>query len=395
MASRALPPIHGHCHPDWLPVRQAFERNLRQERGAACAVEAEGELVVHLWAGEAAPGRPWQADTLCTAFSATKGIVATAFLTLVDRGRVELDAPVARYWPDFAQAGKQDITVRQLLEHRSGLVWLDEPLELEVLADLPALAEVLAAQAPGLPPGVQGYGATAWGAYVGVLYWKITGETAGTWLRREVRDGLGLDLHLGLDPTQGARLASLVPPGVPDLLFRVGPRLVADPGHDGRIYRAAVRPRSPTARAVANPPRLGRGHIRRLAEPEVLAIELPWVGAAVSAEALARFYGLLARGGGALVSREATRLPYGPAELVRDRVLHKRLTWRLGYLKEEPGVFSPTGEGYGHPGAGGTIGWAEPGHGVGIGYVMNRLDPRLRSPRTLRITHAVWEVLGG
>lgn len=381
-------------HPDWRPVRRAFAENLRLERGAAVAVEAGGELVVDLWAGEAAPGRPWAADTLCTVFSATKGLVATAFLALIDQGLVEVEAPVARYWPAFAQAGKQDITVRQLLEHRAGLAWVERPLDLETLADLPALAAVLAAQAPVLPPGTQAYGATAWGKYAAVLYWQITGETVGRWLGRLGRERMGLDLHLGLAPAHAGRVASLVPPGAGDLALHVAPSFVGGRDHDARIYRAALRPRSPTAQAIANPPRLGRKHLHRLCAPEVLEVELPWVGAVATASALARWYGALARDGAPLVSPRAARLPYGRVPLVEDRVVHKRLAWSYGFLKEEPGMFSPTGEGYGHPGAGGSIGWAEPGARVGIGYVMNRLDPRLRSPRTLRLSRAVWEVLG-
>lgn len=392
------PEIHGHSHPDWAPVRDAFIRNMADERGAAVSIVADGQVVVDLWAGDAAPGRPWAEDTLCTAFSATKGLVALAFARLVEQGRVDLDAPVAAAWPDFAQAGKGDITVRELLEHRAGLVWVDEPMDLDTLGDLPALADILARQAPGLPRGTQGYGATAWGKYAAVLYWKLTGETVGTALQRDVAGPLGVDLHLGLPPEHGHRLATLVAPGIPDLLMRVLPSLVTGQGHDGRLYRAALSSSSPTSRAVANPPRLGRKHLPRLSDPQVLATELPWVGAAVTARGLARMYGALAAGGAIdgvrLLSEDTVADLARQVPLQRDAVIHKDVAWNRGFLKEQAGLFSPDQRGFGHPGAGGSVGWAMPDDKVGIGYVLNRLDPRLRPPRTQRICRAAWQVLG-
>ncbi len=392
------PDIHGTCHPDWTPVRDAFAANMGRELGAAIAVYADGQQVVDLWAGDAADGRPWRPDTLCTAFSSTKGLVALCLNQLVERGRLDLDATVASYWPEFSQAGKGGITVRTLLEHRAGLSWIDDAFDLEVLGDLPRLADRIAAQPPGLPVGTQGYGSTAWGMYAGVLFWKITGESVGTWLSREVAAPLAADAHLGLDPAEGPRLASLVEPGLPDLFGTILPRMLVDTSFDGRVYRAAVNKRSPLARSVAHPPRLGRGFIPRLAEPDVLRTELPWVGAAVSARGLGRIYGALANGGVLdgvrLLDADTVAELDAPAELRRDAVLCKDVAWRRGFIKEEPGMFSPDGTGFGHPGAGGSLGWAMPGHRVGIGYVMNRMSPRLRSPRARRLCRAVWQVLG-
>ncbi|MCK6507748.1 beta-lactamase family protein, partial [Myxococcota bacterium] len=375
----------------------AFARNLHQEAGAALCVHVDGRIVADLWGGQAAPGRPWQADTLVTTFSATKGVAATAMLCLHDRGLLDLDAPVADGWPEFAQAGKAAITVRQLLEHKAGLAWVDTPLTLEILADLPRLSTVLAAQAPVLPIGQQAYAATAWGQYVGVLFWKLTGQTLGAWLSRQVLEPLSADVHLGLPELHADRLARLDLPGR-EVLLKVLPHLVAGRDHDGRIYRDAVRPRSPTARSVANPPATGRHQLSNLHDPKVLATELPWVGAVASARGLSRLYAALARGGeldGVRIVREQTVAALAaPAELVMDRVLHKRLTWRQGFLKEEPGVFSPDAAGFGHPGAGGSLGWADPTRKVGFGYVMNRLDHRLRSPRTHRLCQALYACPG-
>lgn len=391
--------MQGTVAPGWEPVADAFARNLTEETGAAFCVLLDGQVVVDLVGGEAAPGRPWTPDTMATLFSATKGLSALAFLALIDSGRLDPEAPVARYWPEFAQAGKEPITVRMLLEHRSGLAWVDPPLDVETLGDPQRLAPVLAAQAPGLRPGTQGYGATAWGKYAGVLYWKVAGETIGAWLRREVHDPLGAEIHLGIGAEGMSHLARLVPPGVPDFLRTVLPLLAFDRGHDGQIYRAGARRRSPTAKAIANPASIGAFRLHRMHELEILRHELPWVGATGSARGLARVYGALARGGEldgvrlvspAAVARVSARVP-----LQMDAIVHKKMAWSLGFLREEAGVFSPGDSGFGHPGAGGALGWASPEHRLGMGYVLNRMDPRLRSPRALRLCAAVARVLEG
>lgn len=389
--------VHGTVAVGFEPVRTAFARNLRDERGAAVCVVVDGDVVVDLWGGQAAPGRAWTADTLCTTFSATKGIVAAAFLRLADQGGIDLEAPVVRYWPEFGQGGKHAIRVRELLEHRAGLAWVDKPLTLHTLADIEQLAGVLERQEPGLPPGQQAYAATAWGKYAGVLFWKVTGETVGAWLAREITGPLGADVYLGLPAQHAPRLAQLVIPG-PGMLWKVLPHFVASRGHDGCIFRAAVRKGSPTARSVVNPVATGRTQLHNLHDPAVLATELPWVGAAASARGMARLYGALARGGELdgvrIVSEQAVADLTAAPPYVRDKVLHKPLAWRAGFLKEEAGMFSPGTTGFGHPGAGGSLGWAEPVHRVGIGYVMNRLDHRLRPPRTRRLCRALWECLG-
>jgi len=275
---------------------------------------------------------------------------------------------------------------------------VDPPLDLEILGDLPRLAQVLERQAPGLPTGTQGYGATAWGKYAGVLFWKITGETVGTWLARELCGPLGADVYLGLPPALDARLARLIVPG-PRSLFDIVPHLVASRGHDGRIYRSAIQRSSPTARALANPRETGRGQLHNLSDPRVLRTELPWVGAAASARGLARLYGALAQGGELdgtrILSPEAAALPAEPVPLIMDRVLHKPLAWRLGMMKERAGEFLPGTEGFGHPGAGGSVGWCDPPRGAAIGYVMNRMDHRLRSPRAARLCRAFSRCLDG
>src|SRR5947209_10669196 len=138
--------IGGNCQPEFDAVRAEFERNFvqRNEAGAACCVFHQGKKVVDLWGGERSPGREWQANTLALTFSVTKGMSAAAMVVAHSRGLFDLDAPVAEYWPEFAQAGKERITVRQLLAHQAGLISLDEPLTTEILADHDRLAEILA-----------------------------------------------------------------------------------------------------------------------------------------------------------------------------------------------------------------------------------------------------------
>ncbi|MCB9780613.1 MAG: beta-lactamase family protein [Alphaproteobacteria bacterium] len=390
--------VHGAVHPAFRRVADVFEQNLRQERGAALCVTVAGETVVDLWAGEAREGAPWEADTLCTVFSATKGLVALAFLRLVEQERLGIDDRVADHWPEFAAHGKGGITVRELLEHRSGIAWVEQPLSLTDLATPEILDRVLADERPGLPRGTQAYGATAWGLYAGALYRRITGESVGQSLQRDVLDPLGADCFLGLPPEQGHRLAHLGSPNGLRLARSVVLPFFTDRGHDGRIFRNAVRARTPTAKAIANPRDTGRHGLHNLHDPGVLATELPWAGATCTARGLCRVYTALANGGSldgvSIVDPTSISAVVEDRPRVRDRVIHKHLAWNRGFLKEDPGLFSRTSHGFGHPGAGGSLGWADPADRLAIAYVMNRMDPRLRSPRSLRLCRAVQQCLG-
>jgi CubicO group peptidase (beta-lactamase class C family) len=213
----APPPVHGSCAPRFAAVRDAFAANFEAEReiGATFAATVEGKLVVDLWGGHAdrARTRPWRRDTIVNVFSTTKAMTALCAHLLVDRGLVDLEAPVARYWPEFAARGKDAIRVHHLLSHRAGLAAIRTPLPTEALYDWQRMVAVLAAEAPCFEPGsASGYHAMTFGHLVGEVIRRITGQTPGAFFRAAVAAPLGADFHIGLDPAEDARVAEMVAP---------------------------------------------------------------------------------------------------------------------------------------------------------------------------------------
>ncbi len=394
------PAVHGHVHPAFTRVREVFEENFteRGEVGAAFSVVHRGERVVDLWGGLAdrEEARPWEADTLCVMFSATKGLAALALLMLQDRGLLDPAAPVAEYWPGFARAGKERITVGQLLDHRAGLCAIDAPLSLEDLESRPdVVLEALEAQEPLWEPGTdQGYHGVSFGPYASELFRRVAGTSLGRFLAEEVAGPLDAEVHLGLPEDLDPRVATLYPAGKRDLLLRILPRLAWGRTTEGRIYRGFLQKETPTARAFANPADLGARGIQNFNTPRVRRMELAWANAIGSARGLATVYGALARGGAPLLERGALRPVYERRSWTeRDRVVHKPLGFSLGFQKEQRVLFSPNDRSFGHPGAGGALGWCDPDHQVGWGYLMNRMDFRLRSPRAIALSHAVYACL--
>jgi len=390
--------VHGTCAPKFDRVRDAFVANFaeRGEIGAAVSVWHEGEKVVDLWAGTADVDtkRPWNEDTLGVLFSATKGLVATCLRMLADRGQLDIDAPVTRYWPEFGQKGKERVTVGTLLDHRAGLVGLDYPIGFDDLEDQPArVAPHLAAQAPAWEPGTaQGYHGVTFGLYAAELFRRVEGRTIGAFLRDEVAGPLGADVHMGIPDSLEPRVATLIPTSR-EKFTRIIPAMILGYGVEGRIYRSALRRSSDTARAFANPSVLGIRGVPNFNLPRVHQMELPWANAVATASGLARVYAAMAHGGQIddvrLVSPEALDEVKRRRSWAMDRVLHKQMGFSLGFLKDEPHLFSPNRESFGHPGAGGALGWADPVRNVSIGYVMNRMSWRLRSPRAVALAQAV------
>jgi CubicO group peptidase (beta-lactamase class C family) len=318
---------------------------------------------------------------------------------LVDRGALDWDMPIADRWPGFARAGKGAITVGMLAGHRAGLPWLDAPLTLGDFCD-PARAGLvraaLEAQVPAWAPGCrQGYHALTYGMYSSEIFARVAGESVGSFLRRELFDPLGSDTRLGTPPEFDADCAALYPPSDGQRVARMLAALVTAPrSTEGRLARAMLAPRSFARRAFLNPSPGPRG-LAAYAEPAARRVELAWAGATASADGIARAY-LPFAGGGAHGGRrylaERTLAPayerLGWSE--RDLVLQKPLGWSHGFLKEEPHVFSPTRESFGHPGIGGALGWCDPVAGLAWGYVTNRLDWRVRSPRAIALCRALY-----
>src|SRR5205823_2754945 len=230
------PMIHGHCDPRFLAVRDAFAANFAagREVGASFATTVEGEPVVDLWGGyaDAATTRPWERDTLVNVYSTSKGMTALCAHLLVDRGELDLDAPVARYWPEFAQAGKEELPVRWLLSHRAGVIAPREPVAERYAHDWDHVCAALAAAAPWWEPGTaQGYHAVTFGYLVGEVVRRISGVSLGAFLRREIAGPLGARVFIGTPAEEHARCAEMVGqldeariaerfPGIPQPPFR-------------------------------------------------------------------------------------------------------------------------------------------------------------------------------
>lgn len=401
--------IHGWVAPGFEAVRETFQANFAQrgEVGAAFVVRRHGEVVVDLWGGMADPeaGRPWEQDTAGVVFSATKGLMAIALLMLTDQGQLDLDAPIASFWPGFAAHGKQAITTRMLLNHRAGLSVLDAPLELDVFPapekgrNAPTVHAIAAMenQVPHWTPDTdQGYGACAFGAFTGEIVRRLTGRTAGTWFADEIARPLGLHAWIGLPAEERKRVARLLPVSREERVRFQVPSALARRTHEGRLFRRVIAgKRSLSGRALLNPT-LGPRQFEALNDPEVLAHELPWMNAVCTADSLSRAYAALLGeiDGVRLVRPEALR----PVRLrqswsQRDRVLQKPLGFSQGFVKDELTLFSPTPAAFGHPGAGGALGWADPDAGLTFGYVMNRMDWRIRSPRAVGLCRAVYACL--
>lgn len=355
--------LEGTCDPWFEPVREVFAQLFSEglEHGASVALSVDGRMVVDLWGGTASrrERRPWQRDTLVNLYSATKGISALCLHLLVDAGALELEAPVCRYWPEFAAGGKAHLTVADVLCHRAGLPAIDEPLPHDALYDHARIAAAVASQTPAWPRAEgHGYHPQTFGFMLGELVRRVTGRTLGTLLAERIAGPLEADLHIGTGPEFDARIAHVTrPPGVkppagqPDLLA---------------VFKR--EPGSLTARAFANPaPSHGAVNQRAFR-----AAEIPGSNGHGNARALARIYGALATGdilSAAGLGRCQQELSVG-----MDRVLRVPTRFGAGFMLSQPGGgwFSPNSGAIGHPGMGGALGFADPAAGLGFGYAMNR-----------------------
>jgi len=399
-----VPPdlIGGDVDEGYGPVADAFRRNFteRGEIGAACAVYENGKKVVDLWGGyrDGRTRTPWAEDTLVTVFSTTKGVSGLALAVAHSRGWIDHDSPVAAYWPEFAQAGKETVTVRQLLAHQAGLAAIDRPLTVTDLADLDVVAAALAEQRPAWTPGTRhGYHAISLGWYEGELIRRVDpqGRTLGRFFAEEIAAPLGLQFHIGVpsfvDPARIATIHGFKPA---EMLLHMGtmPR---------GFVLGFLNPRSVTARSFANPKVLSQTGNYNL--PEVRALELPAANGTGEPRAIARAYGEAATGGAALGLRPATlqaliRPAEPPTEGLADVVLRVDTIFSLGYVKPFPRLrFGASGnQAFGTPGAGGSFGFADPETGVGFAYAMNRAGFHLwDDPRELALREALFRTVLG
>ena len=391
--------LHGRCDARFERVREAFAREFSagHELGAGLCVTLEGETVVDLWGGyrDAARALPWERDTLANVYSTTKGIAALALHRLVDEGAVDLDAPVARYWPEFARGGKERLPVRQLLSHEAGLAAVRRPLPPGAIYDWSTMVGALAAQEPWWEPGkAHGYHALTFGWLVGEVIRRVRGKSVGAVVREEIARPLGVEFEIGFGPELDARVAPLVP----------GPVHAAPDGSPAYDLAGAMSadPDGLLARVFGNPPLLDPDAVNSRAWR---AAELPAGGAIADARALARIYAAL------IGEVDGVRL-ISEAAMQRARTVQTAGLPAPGELGKLPGSGAqPYGLGYelpskvkpmlgpgsfGHAGAGGRMGFAHPESGAAVAYVCNTMlnNPAGPDPRWVGWTAALHAALG-
>lgn len=394
--------IGGDVDAGYGKVADAFRATFRAgaEVGAAVAVYRDGVKVVDLWGGyrNGLTKDPWRADTMVNMFSTTKGVAALVVAVAAARGLISYDARVADYWPEFAQAGKSDVTVRQLLAHQAGVCALKPKPTLADVADPRRLSPILAAQVPAWRPGTRhGYHAITLGWYESELIRRTdpAGRTLGRFLADEIVAPAGLDLHIGLPASvDRARVAHIHNWARAETMLHLG---VMPAGFVG----ASLNPVGLTARTIAVPRGVNpfNGDYNR---DDVRAVEIPSANGIGTARSVARMYGSAVRGGAEVplskdVLKALTAPAVAPSHGARDKVMHIDVAYSLGFCKPVPQfTFGSSDRAFGTPGFGGSFGCADPDTGIGFAYVMNRLGFHLWSdPRELALRQALFrDVLG-
>ena len=371
--------IEGHCDPRLRAVEDAFRENFERfgEVGASVAILVDGEAVVDLWGGhmDAARTKAWERDTIVNVWSTTKGITATCIHRLADQGLLDIDAAVAKYWPEFAQAGKETLPVRYLLSHQAGLPAIREPLPVGSAFKWDVMTGALARQEPWWKPGTKhGYHAFTYGWLLGEVLRRITGETIGAYFREQIAEPLSLDFHIGLGLEHDARTAEIIPPEMPPL------------GEDNFLMRMLRDSESMAFKAIGNPPDLM--NFANANTREWRAAEIPAANGHGNARAIARLYGALARDGELhgvrVLSPQAIARAIEVQATGPDAVMALPLHMALGWVVSSPEApLGPNPRAFGHGGAGGSLGFADLDARVSFGYAMNKMiqtdslvDPR-------------------
>jgi CubicO group peptidase (beta-lactamase class C family) len=374
--------VNGTYDDRFEPLISEFERQLEsgEEAGASIAVAIDGEMVVDVWGGVADPqsGAPWKRDTITNVWSTTKTMTNLCALMLVDRGELDVHEKVARYWPEFAANGKQDIEVRHLLSHTSGVAGWDQPITASDIYDWELSTSKLAAQAPWWEPGsASGYHALNQGHLVGEVVRRISGDSLGTFFKREVADPLGADFHIGLQPSEFDRVSNVIlPPPLP-------------------IDFAALPPESPMYKCFTGPTPDGEASWTA----EWRQAEIPAANGHGNARSVARVQSALSNGGAVdgvrLLSPQTIELALDVQADGIDVVMGLPVRFGIGYGL--PSVSTPTikpGRRFFWGGWGGSVVINDLEHNSTFAYVMNKMGSGLLgSPRTDAYTTAVYEIL--
>jgi CubicO group peptidase (beta-lactamase class C family) len=396
-------PLGGYIAKGYEPVLKAFINNFKEhnEVGACVAAFHKGEKVIDLWGGYAnkEQNKAWQEDTLMVVFSASKGVASLCLLMLADQGLLDYDLPVSHYWKEFAQNGKEEITVRQLLTHTSGLSGIETPIRLEELATNEGKAKLkatLESQTPLFKPGTdQGYNAITFGMYAAELFKQVSGEDMVDFYRREIQTPLQADFWIGNADTQSERIARIYQMSTLKRLGKSVVELIRGGTAEANVIRTLLKPNSLPKKAFINPhpgPKGPAVYVDNLVQSNAFW----WGGGFSNGRGLAKIYAPLSTQGTyqgvQLVKPDTLKNIYPITSWSKqDRVIGKALGWNQGFLKEEANLFSPNTEAFGHAGMGGSLGWADPVAELSFGYTMNYLDHRIRSPRCLMLCDALYE----
>jgi CubicO group peptidase (beta-lactamase class C family) len=393
--------VDGTVAPGFEGVREAFEANFEQygDKGASVGVYVDGEKKVDLWGGVAdvASGKPWTEDTLGIVYSVTKGASAILAHKMAQAGELDFDAKVTDYWPEFGGGGKGDVPVRYLFTHQVGLPYLGEPLTIEEVLEGTRIVEVLEQQTPIWDPGsAHGYHALTYGWLVGALITKIKGKSLGKVFAEEIAGPLGLDFYIGLPADQVDRVATLVnmPPPDPNAMDAItDPELKATLMTMGA---AMMDPNSTFSRALSTNGVLPTPQSESWNRPEVYASEMPGANGISNGSSLARLYAATVSevDGVRLLNDETVAAAKVEQVNGPDETLVVPSRFGTGFMLPSPANQWLSDESFGHPGAGGAIGFADTKYKVGFGYVMTQLGGGpTGDPRTQGLINAVREAV--
>jgi CubicO group peptidase (beta-lactamase class C family) len=419
--------VHGWVAPGWEGVRDAFTLNMDEglDDGAAFSAFHRGAKVADLWAGvrDVRTGEPWLEDTVVPVFSTSKGMVAACIGLLLQDGRIDVDMPVAAVWPEFAAAGKEAVTVGQVVSHQAGLAWLDQPMPTSEALSWDPVVEALAATAPHWEPGTaHGYHATTYGWLAGEIVRRVSGRSVGTFFHEEIAAPFGLDTWIGLPASEEHRVGALGWPALAMLASMVPG--AGDPGSGGgtgtggdgdataapaggahliKLLELFLGADSMLKKALDTPPGAFPDEEVWNSRP-MHAAEVPAANGITDARSLAKLYaaciGEVDAGEGGSRARlfspeqmadSATQRTVGPDVVILDLDLQ----WGLGFMVHG-GMMAIGGPGgFGHFGLGGSVGWAHPDADLAVGYVMNRLDLGLAGDqRSTRLLDACYAAIG-
>ena len=395
--------LKGRIASGFEAVGEAFLANFAEgkEVGASFAMFQHGLPLVDIWAGhaDAAKTRDWEADSIVNVYSTTKGMTALALALLVDEGKVDYDAKVTDYWPEFAAAGKHDITVSILMSHQAGLCGVTERISLEDLYNWDRMVGLLAAQEPFWEPGTaNGYHAMTYGYLAGEIIARVTGQTPGNFFRERIAEPLGADFHIGLPESEDHRVAEMIAPGGGKASTSgIGQKDDQKDGQKDEKKSGAkidIKPPKHFLAALANPTLTSEEANTRAWR----AAEIPAGNGQGNARSVARVYAMQANGGELedvrIISEDGIAASTRECCNRKDLILGFGVRWGHGYILNSKNLYGPVDNCFGHSGWGGSFGFADLDNGLGVGYVMNQMDTNVAGdPRGARLIEAVYGCL--